>query len=107
MKNNISLLLATLLFTSCEKVIDVKYDGNQSRIIIEGNITNEPGSYFVKITKSISLKEIGEFPAIDNAVVTISDNVGNSEILTPKGHGLYSTEKLIGTIGRPIRLLLR
>src|SRR6218665_1948631 len=107
MKNTISLLLAILLLTSCEKVIDVKYEGNQSKIIIEGNITNEPGPYFVRITKSISLKEVGDLPTIDNAIVTISDDAGNSEILTPKGNGLYSTDKLVGTIGRTYTLTVK
>ena len=84
--------------------MDLKYKSNQSRIIIEGNITNEPGPYFVKITKSISLTDIGNYPSIDNAVVTISDNAGNSEILTAQGNGMYRTSMLSGVEGRTYTL---
>ena len=56
MKNSSSILFfALLLFTGCEKKVNLSYKGNQSRITIEGNITNETGPYFVKITKSIDL----------------------------------------------------
>lgn len=100
MKNNIRLLFVALLFTSCEKIVDLDYKRNQSSIAIEGNITNETGPYFVKITKSISLSEIGAYPTIDNAVVIISDDAGNSEVLMPQGNGLYSTATLEGVEGR-------
>jgi hypothetical protein len=104
MKNIISIILIALFFTSCEKTVDLKYKGNQSRIIIEGNITNEPGPYFVKITKSISLPDTGNYSTIDNAVVIISDNAGNSETLTPQGNGMYRTNTLTGVIGRTYTL---
>jgi len=104
MKNIVSIIIIALLFTSCEKTVDLKYKSNQSRIIIEGNITNEPGPYFVKITKSISLTDIGNYPSIDNAVVTISDNAGNSEILTAQGNGMYRTSMLSGVEGRTYTL---
>lgn len=104
MKDIISILFIALLFTSCEKVIDLDYKGNQSRIVIEGNIDNEAGPYLIKITKSIGLSESGAYPAIDNAVVTISDDSGNSETLTPQGSGVYSTTMLEGIEGRTYTL---
>jgi len=107
MKNIIGVILIALLFTSCEKTVDLKYKGNQSRIIIEGNITNEPGPYFVKITKSISLPETANYPTIDDAVVTISDDAGNSETLTSQGNGMYSTASLNGAAGRTYTLTVK
>jgi hypothetical protein len=104
MKNIISIILIALLFTSCEKTVDLKYKGNQSKIIIEGNITNEPGPYFVKVTKSVSLSATGNYPTVDNAVVTISDNAGSSETLNPQGNGMYRTNTLIGLPGRTYTL---
>lgn len=104
MKHIVGLTFITLLFTSCEKVVDLDYRGNQSKIVIEGNITNEDGPYFVKITKSISLSEEGNYPAIDNAVVTIGDDAGNSEILAPQGNGVYQTTTIDGVAGRTYTL---
>jgi hypothetical protein len=107
MKNIISIIGIALLFTSCEKKVDLKYKSNQSAIIIEGNITNETGPYFVKITKSIALKETGAYPTIDNAIVTISDDAGNSEALTPQGNGTYSTTTIHGVEGRTYTLTVK
>lgn len=104
MKTIISILLIAILFTSCEKTVDLKYKGNTSKIIIEGNITNEAAPYFVKITKSVSLTATGNYPTIDNAVVTISDNAGNNETLTPISNGMYRTNTLTGVTGRTYTL---
>lgn len=100
MKNIFILLLVTLIITSCEKTVDLKYKSNQSKIIIEGNISNEPGPYFVKITKSNPLSDTGAYPSINNAVVTISDNAGNNETLINQGNGIYRTNSLTGVPGR-------
>lgn len=107
MKNIISIVLITLFFTSCEKVVDIKYKSNQDAIVIEGNISNEAGPYFVKITRSVTLTDTGSYPAINNAIVTISDNMGNSEILTTQGNGIYHTTTLKGTEGRTYTLTVQ
>lgn len=104
MKNIISIILIAIVVTSCEKTVDLKYKSNTSKIIIEGNITNEPAPYFVKITKSVSLSATGNYPTIDNAVVTISDNAGNNETLIPLANGMYRTNTLTGVIGRTYTL---
>src|SRR5688500_4405377 len=104
MKNSIIVILMAAIFISCEKTVDLKYKGNQSKIVIEGDITNETGPYFVKITKSINLSNTGNYPTIDNAVVTISDNAGNSETLSPQGNGVYRTNAIAGVPGRTYTL---
>lgn len=107
MKKIISIVFIGLAFTSCEKKIDLKYKSHQSKITIEGNITNEAGPYFVKITKSISLPDTGSYPVIDNATVTISDDAGNKETLTPQGNGVYRTTTLNGVEGRTYTMTVR
>jgi hypothetical protein len=104
MKNIFSIIFIAMLFTSCEKTVDLKYKDNRPKIIIEGNITNEPGPYFVKITKSISLADTGNYPTVDNAVVTINDDAGNTETLTFQGNGVYRTTTLNGVVGRTYTL---
>ena len=107
MKNILSIIVIALLFASCEKVVDLDYKSNQSKIVIEGNITNEVGPYFVRIINSIALKETGTYPTIDDAVVIISDDAGNSELLTPQGDGYYSTSTLAGVEGRTYTLTVK
>ena len=104
MKNIIIIALMAMFFTSCEKTVDLKYKSNQSKIIIEGNITDEPGPYLVKITKSAGLSASGNYPVIDNAIVAISDNAGNSEVLTAQGNGLYRSNTITGMAGRTYTL---
>lgn len=107
MKNIISIISVALLLTSCEKIVDLKYKDNPAKIVIEGNITNEAGPYFVKITKSIKLTETGAYPTVNNATVTISDNVGNSETLAADGNGVYKTTALNGVTGRTYTLTVQ
>lgn len=100
MKNIINIVCLAALLASCEKIIDLDYTENQSQIIIEGNITNEEGPYFVRITESIGISETGMNPTVDNAKVTIGDDAGNSETLTPEGNGYYRTTSIQGEEGR-------
>jgi hypothetical protein len=104
MRNTVSIVLIALTLTGCEKVVNLKYKDNQSRIIIDGNITNETGPYFIKITKSVNLSNTESNPTVDNAVVKISDDAGNSETLAPEGSGIYRTNTLIGVVGRTYTL---
>ncbi|WEK34260.1 MAG: DUF4249 family protein [Candidatus Pseudobacter hemicellulosilyticus] len=107
MKYIISLLSLGFLLVSCEKTVDLKYKSNQSALIIEGNITNEAGPYTVKITRSIPLREKGSYPTVDNAEVSISDNEGHSETLTPQGNGVYHTSTIAGVEGRTYTLTVK
>lgn len=107
MKNIGRLISIVLFFTGCEKVVDLKYKANPSRIVIEGNITNGAGPYFVKITKSVKLAETGAYPVIDNASVTISDDAGNRETLTSQGNGTYGGTTLQGVPGRTYTLTVQ
>jgi len=107
MKNAIIVIILALLTLSCEKIVDINYKNNEPKLIIEGNITNQSGPYFVKITKSISLNDTGSYPTVNNAEVSIADNTGFSEILTPQGTGLYKTDQLIGVEGRTYILTVK
>ena len=100
MKNILRTVAAVLILTGCEKVVELDYKGNQSRIVIEANITNQEGPHIVKIRKSIALTETGAYPTIDNAVVMISDNAGNADTLSAQGNGIYLIKTLKGVPGR-------
>lgn len=99
MKNYIYTLLTLIFFTSCEKVIEVDTDGNNNTIVIEGNITNSPPPYFVKVTTSVPYNQSNVFPAVTNALVIVSNNSGVRDTLTYTANGLYRTNKIIGTPG--------
>jgi hypothetical protein len=104
MKNFLCVIWIALFFTSCEKTVALKYKSNQSKIIIEGNISNGQGPYYVKVTKSINLTDTVSNPTINSAVVTIKDNAGNIDVLTLQGNGVYRTNTIVGVVGRTYTL---
>ncbi len=100
------LFIATLmiLFTSCEKVIDLDLPSTEPTLVIEGNITNKPGPYFVKLTQTVPFDQSSVYPGITNAFVVISDNTGVKDTLTHTDNGIYQTNKLKGVEGRTYTL---
>jgi hypothetical protein len=52
------------------------------------------------------LPDTGNYPVVDNAVVTISDDAGNSETLISLGNGTYRTTLLNGVEGRTYTLIV-
>lgn len=107
MKNKIfnkifSLLFvaAAILYTACEEVIDVELSGTESKIVIEGKITDEPGPYYVFISKTTDYFVPGDYPQIKGAVVTITDDLGIVDHLKEFQPGVYQTNLIKGTPGR-------
>jgi Domain of unknown function (DUF4249) len=104
MKNILILISSLFLLSSCEKVIDLQLDDNNSKIVIEGNITNQVGPHFVKVTKSVNFTESNNYPAITNAIVVVTDNVGQRDTLTYIANGNYKSNTLQGIAGRTYNL---
>ncbi|KMQ64497.1 hypothetical protein ACM46_09525 [Chryseobacterium angstadtii] len=104
MKNIILIILSLFLVTSCEKEIDLDLDDKSGNIVIEGNITNQPGPYFVRITKSVAFTQSNQYPAVTGAQVILSDNTGQTEILQYVSDGRYKTTAFTGVTGRTYTL---
>lgn len=98
------ICLAGILCLSCEKVVSYNLNESASKLVIEGNITNETGPYFVRLSQSTNHSEPNVFPPVTGATVTISDNAGNQETLVEQGQGIYKTSALVGTAGRTYQL---
>ncbi|KFF23387.1 DUF4249 domain-containing protein [Chryseobacterium vrystaatense] len=107
MKNIIFIILTLFLVTSCEKEIDLDLDDKSGNIVIEGNVTNQPGPYFVRITKSVAFTENNHYPAVSDAQVILSDNTGQTETLQYVGDGKYKTTAFTGVTGRTYTLTIQ
>lgn len=107
MKNIFLIILSLFLVTSCEKEIDLDLEDQSGQIVIEGNVTDEAGPYYVKITKSVAFTQANQYPTIDNAEVVLSDNTGQSETLQYVGNGMYQTSTFIGQSGRTYTLKIQ
>lgn len=104
MKNIFLIIISLFLFTSCEKEIDLDLDDQSGNIVIEANVTDQPGPYQVKITKSVAFTENNIYPIVSNAIVVLSDNTGQSETLNHVGQGIYETNTFTTAHGRTYSL---
>ena len=105
-----SLFIAVILFTfcSCQKVIHINLNNSDPRYVIEGNISDKPGPYLVKISKTVNFEETNTFPAVSGAVVMITDNTaGVTDTLHEYSAGSYATSILTGLPGHTYRLYVK
>ncbi len=93
-------ILSALSLASCTKVIDVDLNTADPKYVIEGFVTKGEMVHQVKISRTLNFEENIAFPTVDNAVVVISDDAGNSETLTLASPGIYKTSSLLGVEGR-------
>lgn len=101
MKKILSIaIISVSLFTSCTEVIELDLNTSLTQTVIEGNIRTNGDSTLVKITQSVNFDESNNFPLVENAIVTVSDDAGNSETLIEKSPGNYSSSVFLGVSGR-------
>ena len=102
------LLLLFLLVISCVTEFQPDTVSIPPSLIVEGEITDQPGPYVVRLSrtadysyKSLNLYETG-------ATVIISDNLGNQETLQERT-GVYSTKAsgLRGVVGRTYKVTIK
>jgi hypothetical protein len=108
MKSYINIAITTILlimvFSSCQKVINLDLNSASPQIVIEGNVYDQPGPYMVKISQTVNFDESNVYPPVTGATVEISDDAGNSEVLTESLSGTYITSALQGVAGRTYTL---
>lgn len=98
------IALSGLMLSSCTRVIDIDLNSKAPQIVIEGKISNEAGPYQIKISKTVNFSETNKFPAVTNAMVIVTDDIGTIDTLVQPERGVYQTSKVIGTPGRTYTL---
>ena len=98
------LLLFSMIGFACQKVIDVDLNSTDPQIVIEGNISDSRGPYYVTVSKTVNFDQPNTFPPVTGAHVVMSDPVGNSELLSETIPGTYRTSLIQGTPGRSYTL---
>jgi Domain of unknown function (DUF4249) len=95
---------AALLFDSCQKTVHLDLNNAAPQIVIQGEVTNDPGPYTITINKSTGFYAENSFPPVSGAVVKISDDQGVTDSLTETSAGSYSTHTLQGISGHTYTL---
>src|SRR5690606_17534498 len=101
------LPLSIAFLTSCEKVLDIDLKDAEPRLIVEANVSDQPGPHTVQLSQSVSFNATNQFPAVSNALVIISDNAGQRDTLTETSPGNYQTGNLQGIPGRQYFLQIK
>ncbi|PWH87085.1 DUF4249 domain-containing protein [Brumimicrobium oceani] len=96
MKN---ILYITFLFlltaTSCQKVIDLKVDDTEPKIVLEARYDATKEEVWVRISKTIDVFSAENYPQIKGAQVEIIDENGVSTPLADQGDGTYLFENYV------------
>jgi len=100
----ITAIVLIIVFSSCQKVINLDLNSASPQIVIEGNVYDQPDPYTVKISQTVNFDESNVYPPVTGATVEISDDAGNSEVLTESSSGTYITSALQGVSGRTYTL---
>jgi hypothetical protein len=98
-KKYISVLLLSAFILGCEKEINLPLDANQSILVIDGSITDEAGPYSIRLSQSIPITDVSNFPGMTNAVVIVKDNTGMVDTLQHEKLGYYKTKRIKGVYG--------
>ncbi|RRN77589.1 DUF4249 domain-containing protein [Pseudoxanthomonas sp. SGD-10] len=106
-RNNFEVLLVaslTLLFTSCEEVIDVDLKEATPQIVIEANLSDVYGRQYVKVTETVPFKNESAIKNVSGAAVTITADDGEVLNFSEEMPGLYVSQPFGGSIGATYRL---
>lgn len=85
------------VFTSCTKEIDIDVNTSHPQIVVEANLDNQ-NPISVKLTESVNFDDDNSFPVVQGATIVISDNLGNSEILSEISPGNYVGSSVVGSL---------
>ena len=76
MRNTFILILASIVFCSCEEPVHLDVSQADPRVVIEGQVTNVTGHQYVKITRSAGFYDSGKTPRVTDAIVVVKDDAG-------------------------------
>lgn len=77
MRTLVALLCASIVFWSCDEPVRLDVTQGESRVIIEGQVTNLEGQQYVKVSRSNGFYESGKSPRVTDASVMVKDDAGN------------------------------
>lgn len=111
LKNKVLIvgILIAILGSACTEAIDLDLnEGENNRLVVAGEITNEPGPYSVRLTRSTSYYYNQPAPAELGATVTISDGEQTFVLIDDDNDGTYWTDSAArGVPGRTYTLNIK
>ena len=101
----IAAICATLAFAGCQQVVSIDLNKANPHMVIEGNVTDQPGPYTVLLSKTGDYFEPSlVFPTVSGALVIVTDDIGQADTLKETVPGNYQSSRLTGVPGRTYQL---
>jgi hypothetical protein len=99
----IAVLLLSAALPACTERIDVQLDSSYKRLVVDGNISPEPGPYRIALTSTASYFYNEPAPRVVNAMMKLNDGFTDYPLkeTVPGVSGIYETDSnFSGVIGR-------
>jgi hypothetical protein len=108
-KKYIILLLPVLILSSCIVSFIPETDEDKDMLVVEGLITDQPGPYVIKLSKSQPLGTKESAKPVKGWQVKVLDDIGGIYTFTEKATGTYVSDpvKFRGIVGRSYTLSIR
>lgn len=84
-----TLAISILLFSSCEKIIDIELNEAESTFVIEALLQKGTTNFTVSVTRTADYFDNALPQTIDNAVITLTNHLGIAINVPFKGNGIY------------------
>ena len=99
------IIIASVSF-NCQKVVVIDLNQANPKLVIDANITDQPGPYNIILGRSGNYFEPSlTFPPVSNALVIVSDDLGQIDTLKESStSGIYKSSSLTGLPGRTYML---
>lgn len=104
----VALLLTTLLFSSCEEVINPDLELAEPVLVIDAWLNNAPGNQHIRLTRSQPYFENTLPSGVSGAVVNVTDQNGNVYVFAQTEPGVYTWtpvgNEVFGVVGLTYQL---
>lgn len=104
LKAIVAALVLAIGFSSCQKVIDVKLDEADKKVVIDAVITDQAGGCIVKVSQTKKFNESNDFNGLSGAQVSIKAPDGSITPLSETSTGIYKHASLSGQPGKQYEL---
>jgi len=101
----LTILIALISFSGCEKVVDVDLPVGETALVVESVITNQKEPWIVKLSLSQPYLDQKELRTLADAKVNIKGTDGQNVDLIHSENGIYvSADSLQGSVGETYTL---
>ncbi|MHC8949521.1 DUF4249 domain-containing protein [Sphingobacterium hungaricum] len=97
-------LIALVIFTSCEDIIEIDLNTANPKVVIEGDISNISSAQTIRVSRTVAFTATINSEPIDNASVQVRDQSGRNYVFSYVGNGNYQNNNFMPTANNTYNL---